>query len=74
MDIKVGFIENGREIAIKSNEDKDALKARFDEAIASNAATITVEDEQGRTYILRQSAIAFVEFGTSNKRAVGFAN
>ncbi|AEG81127.1 DUF3107 domain-containing protein [Corynebacterium ulcerans] len=73
MDIKIGFSDSPRELVISSRETQDEVVARVSEALANDTGLLTLTDEKGNQYLVRNSRISYVEVGTSNARTVGFS-
>ena len=74
MDIKIGFIESGREIAISSNQEEAQVTAQVQEALASSDGILQLVDDKDNKYFIRHSAIAYVSVGSASTRHVGFAS
>ncbi|WIM68299.1 DUF3107 domain-containing protein [Corynebacterium breve] len=73
MDIKIGLAESARELVISSTASQDDVVGQINQAIESGAATVTLEDDKGRKYVIRTERISYVEVGSTAPRAVGFA-
>lgn len=73
MDIKIGFADSPRELVISSTASQEEIAGRVSEALANDSGVLDLSDDKGNRYIVRNSRIAYVEVGTQNARAVGFA-
>ena len=72
MDIKIGLADISRELTIRLPEGGEAVVAKIQSAIEAGTPTITVEDEKGRSYLIRTDRIAYVERGSAATHTVGF--
>ncbi|PRQ11462.1 DUF3107 domain-containing protein [Corynebacterium sp. 13CS0277] len=72
MDIKIGFTDNPRELAISTDGDQDSTVNEVRDALAAGSKVIELADNRGRRYLLRAETIAYVELGASTARPVGF--
>lgn len=77
MEIKIGFTDNPRELVINSPGNKEEMTTTISSALAKSAeasAILSIDDANGRTYVIRRAAIAYVEIGAETTRPVGFAS
>ncbi|MCF4006090.1 DUF3107 domain-containing protein [Corynebacterium uropygiale] len=72
VDIKIGFVDSPRELALASTEEREALSARLNQALQQDSGVLELDDTSGRHYIVRTGRIAWVEVGEENPRQVGF--
>jgi hypothetical protein len=76
MDIKVGFVDNPRDLVISSADEQDAVVAQVEEFLASKSTdstgTLTLKDNKGSIYIIVRDQVSYVEVGSSAQRPVGF--
>lgn len=73
MDIKIGFTESPRELAIKLAEDaRDSVVANIKEVLTSSEGILEIEDTKGRTYLVNAEEVAYVEIGAAATHPVGF--
>lgn len=72
MDIKIGLADSPRELTIKLPEGQEDIISTVEQAISGGQATLKVEDDKGRTYLIRTDRIVYVEQGTVAARTVGF--
>ena len=86
MDIRIGFVDSGRELAITGVERVSGVSvsqqseavALIDGAMENDAAVVEFTDNKGRRYLgrrylVRSKQIAFVEVDNDTPRTVGFA-
>lgn len=75
MNIKVGFVHNGREIVIDCDKPQAELIEECELFLESNdKATLILEGTQGNRVLLVRDKVAYIEFGASKKSAVGFSH
>ena len=72
MDIKIGLADSPRELTIKLPEGQEDIIATVEQAISGGQATLKVEDDKGRVYLIRTDRIVYVEQGSAATRSVGF--
>ncbi|PFG27073.1 Protein of uncharacterised function (DUF3107) [Corynebacterium renale] len=72
MDIKIGFVENGRELALSTAQSREEVEAAVRDALSGASDLLQLDDSRGRRYIVRTATIAYVEIGTATQRSVGF--
>ncbi len=71
MEVKIGIQNVGREIALESALDAEAVAKIVSEAIA-NGTDLRLTDEKGRQVIVPGSVLGYVEIGAEEVRRVGF--
>ena len=75
MDVRIGVTQSMREIDLDLDDadDRDALKARVNEAMADETGVLWLTDKRGREVAVPSSKIAFVEIGSpTESRTIGF--
>ncbi|MEY8567431.1 DUF3107 domain-containing protein [Corynebacterium sp.] len=76
MDIKVGFVDNPRDLVISSADEQDAVVAQVEQFLAADSAdsasTLTLKDNKGSIFIIVRDQVSYVEVGSSAQRPVGF--
>lgn len=72
MDIKIGFTDSPRELALSTQTSKEELQARVAEVLNQDAGILELHDDRGRTFLVKGSRIAYVELGSATTRPVGF--
>ena len=71
MEVKIGIQNIGREIALESTQEADAVAKVVSEAIAKGTE-LRLTDEKGRLIIIPASVLGYVEIGAEEVRRVGF--
>jgi len=74
MNIKIGFTDSARELSFNTDEEKTSVEERLRNAMSNDEATVEFTDSKGRQFMVRQSAIAYVEIGAETNRPVGFSS
>ena len=72
MEIKIGFVNNPRELQINSDRQQDEVAEELRGALAGDGP-FEIGDDKGHRWVLRPDTIAYVELGSSAPRKVGFA-
>lgn len=72
MEVKIGIQQAAREIVFES-ESNAAKVTKAIEAARANDELVLLENDKGGTIAVAASKIAYVEFGSPRKGAVGFA-
>ncbi|MGO1948258.1 MAG: DUF3107 domain-containing protein [Mycobacteriaceae bacterium] len=75
MDIKVGFVNNPRDLVITSSEEQDTVSQQVEEFLSGTGdspSTLKLKDNKGSLFVLVRDQVAYVEVGTSAQRPVGF--
>ncbi|MCX6500263.1 MAG: DUF3107 domain-containing protein [Arthrobacter sp.] len=71
MEVKIGIQNIGREIALESDQDADAVAKLVGEALAKGTE-LRLTDEKGRQIIVPAGVLGYVEIGAQEVRRVGF--
>lgn len=72
MDIKIGLAESPRELVIRVASGEQSVADAVQKAIEAGDATVRLDDEKGRQYLIRTERILYVEQGTATAHSVGF--
>ena len=72
MDIRVGFNDNARELAIAAGEKREEIVAALREGLKAGEGFIEVSDAKGQIYLINAEEVAYVEIGAADRPAVGF--
>lgn len=73
MDIKVGFVDNPRELVITSQDNQETVVADVEKFLSEEAGgTLTLKDNKGSVFVVVRGQVAYVEVGSSAQRPVGF--
>ncbi|MBT5247973.1 MAG: DUF3107 domain-containing protein [Microbacteriaceae bacterium] len=73
MDIRIGIINNPRELTIQSAQTLGDIEQAITDALATDNGTLRLEDEKGHVFVVASRNLAFVEIGQEKSRKVGFA-
>jgi hypothetical protein len=73
MDIRIGIHHAPRELAFDTEVSVADVEQRFAAALASNGI-VRINDSKGQEYIIPAASIAYIEFGTTQARPVGFVS
>lgn len=72
MEVKVGVVDNPRELTIASPQTPDEVESLVADALAQTDGRLSLSDEKGRRYIVPTARIAYVEIGPEETTRVGF--
>jgi len=73
VDIRIGIINNPRELTIQSAQTLGEIEQAITDALATENGTLRLEDEKGHVFVVASRNLAFVEIGQEKSRKVGFA-
>lgn len=73
MDIRIGIHHAPRELAFDTDVSVADVEQRFATALTSNGL-VRLNDSKGQEYIIPAASIAYIEFGTTQARPVGFVS
>jgi hypothetical protein len=73
VDIRIGIIDNPRELTIQSAQTLGEIEQAITDALATENGTLRLEDEKGHVFVVASRNLAFVEIGQEKSRKVGFA-
>ena len=73
VDIRIGIINNPRELTIQSAQTLGEIEQGITDALATENGTLRLEDEKGHVFVVASRNLAFVEIGQEKSRKVGFA-
>ncbi|HAA79708.1 MAG: ATP-binding protein [Microbacteriaceae bacterium BACL25 MAG-120322-bin65] len=73
MDIRIGIINNPRELILQSSQTLDEIESAITAALANENGSLRLEDEKGHIFVVASRTLAFVEIGQEKSRKVGFA-
>ena len=73
VDIRIGIINNPRELTIQSAQTLGEIEQAITDALATENGTLRLEDEKGHVFVVASRNLAFVEIGREKSRKVGFA-
>jgi len=75
VDLRIGVTQAPRELSIELAEDadRDALKAKVEDALAGSTDVLWVTDKRGKDVAIPAAKIAYVELGSADgDRRIGF--
>ena len=75
MDVRIGVINNPREVDVELGDDTDreTLKQQIAEALADGENVLWLTDRRGRDIAVPTAKIAYIEIGSSEaERRIGF--
>jgi hypothetical protein len=72
VDIRIGIINNPRELILQSSQTLDEIESAITAALANENGSLRLEDEKGHIFVASRT-LAFVEIGQEKSRKVGFA-
>lgn len=73
MDIKIGFTDSAREVALAVDEDREALMQRVTAAVTSDEGVLEITDAKGTSVVAKNSKIAWIQVGSASQGRVGFS-
>ena len=76
MDVRIGLIQNGKELELQLEDDADtsALRAQVD-AVLRDGGTLWLTDRKGRQVGVSAEKLAYVEIGSpDDARRIGFGS
>ena len=76
MDVRIGLIQNGKELEVQLEDDADtaALRAQVDAAL-QGGGTLWLTDRKGRQLGVSAEKLAYVEIGSPDDgRRIGFGS
>lgn len=73
MDIRIGIHHSPRELAFDTDVSVTDVEQRFATALSSHSL-VRINDSKGQEYIIPAGSIAYIEFGTTQARPVGFVS
>jgi hypothetical protein len=72
VEIVIGLKDTPRELNIATDDDGAQVRAKVAAALESGAELLTLEDKNGKSFLIPTRAITYVEVGASEARRVGF--
>jgi hypothetical protein len=73
MEIRIGIQHASRELSFDSDASANDIGAQLTAALASSGV-LTLTDVKGQSYLIPAANVAYIEFGSSQSRPVGFVN
>jgi hypothetical protein len=75
VDVRIGVLHTMKEIEVElpSDADRDEIKNRIGEALASDDRTLWLTDRHGKDVAIPSARIAYIELtGADSERRIGF--
>jgi hypothetical protein len=73
VEVKIGIQSAPRELVLETNDDADHVEQALRAALADGGVFV-VRDDKGGKFLVPTDKIAYVEFGGTEPRRVGFSN
>jgi hypothetical protein len=73
MEIRIGIQHASRELSFDTDATAKDISAQLTAALASSGV-LTLTDVKGQSYLIPAANVAYIEFGSSQSRPVGFVN
>ncbi len=73
MEVKIGIQQAPRELILETESSQEELERALRTALA-DGGILVVADVKGRKAVVPADKVAYLEFGTSEQRRVGFSN
>lgn len=73
MEVKIGIQSAPRELVLDTNEDAAGVERALKDAV-ENDGVFALTDDKGGKVLVPADKIAYVEFGGTEPRRVGFSN
>lgn len=74
MEVKIGIQSAPRELIVETDASPDEVEAALKVALEAKAGVLAIANSKGGRVLVPAEKIAFVEFGSSEPRRVGFTN
>lgn len=75
MDIRIGILNVARELSLEvADDDAETVKADVEAAIGGDASVLWLTDRDGRRIGVPVQQLAYVEFGSTSSRTIGFGS
>lgn len=73
MEIRIGIQHASRELSFDTDASAADISAQLTAALASSGV-LTLTDVKGQSYLVPAANVAYIEFGSSQSRPIGFVN
>ena len=73
MEIRIGIQHAPRELAFETDASVADINAQLTAALATSGV-LTLSDVKGQSYLVPAANVAYIEFGSTQSRPVGFVN
>lgn len=73
MEIRIGIQHAPRELSFETESSAADINAQLTAALA-NGGVLSLSDLKGQSYLIPAANVAYIEFGSTQSRPVGFVN
>jgi hypothetical protein len=73
MEIRIGIQHAPRELSFETESSAADINAQLTAALA-NGGVLNLSDVKGQSYLIPAANVAYIEFGSTQSRPVGFVN
>ena len=75
MEIRIGIMNVARELRVEvADDDAETVKAEVESAVSGDAGAMWITDRDGRKIGVPLANLAYVEFGATDARTIGFGS
>ncbi len=74
MEVKIGIQSVPRELVVETESSAEDVEAALKEAVAAEAGVLVLGDTKGGKVLVPAEKIAYLEFGGTEPRRVGFSS
>jgi len=74
VEVKIGIQSVPRELVVETESSAEEVEAALREAVANEAGVFVLADIKGGRVLVPAEKIAYLEFGGTEPRRVGFSN
>ena len=74
MEVKIGIQSVPRELVVETELSADKVRAALEAAMSAEAGVFVLDDAKGGTVLVPADKIAYLEFGGTEPRRVGFSS
>jgi mannose/fructose-specific phosphotransferase system component IIA len=74
VEVKIGIQSVPRELVVETKLSPDDVRAALEEAISAETGVLVLDDVKGGTVLVPADKIAYLEFGGTEPRRVGFSS
>lgn len=72
MEIRIGIINNSRELSFESDRTAAEIEKAVSDAISGGAKLVRFEDTKGDVFLISTESLAYLELGSGTSRRIGF--
>lgn len=73
MEVKIGVVDNARELSMTTSEPADTIESHVADVLRQADGVLSLADDKGRRYLVPTTKLAYVEIGPSEASKVGFS-